>query len=451
MPVLPAPTSASEMLDREVARWRDMERRGRLLTGCDEVDGHVLLGGLGRGEVVGVSCEDEDVGLLIGLQIVSHLLVAGHEERPGPRVMIVTTLATSSLLPRLREVLVGQVDAVEGGPKDVRMVLQRCFERVSIARVFDFEGLWEVLMELGSAGREEEGQEDVPDTEKGEQREPDNLHDHIGDGIRPTPQLDESEPESLPKLQPSFEPGPTVQAQHTPATETAGSAPPKPRKQSHPALPDIILITHTSTLLNTLFTADKPTAHDRTLALSTKLHHLTRSPSHGNPLIMLINATTTTTTTTSTAPTTTDPELQDNQPPPRPYPTEPDGFFSSRTPKTDQTLRSIFTFSPVTSKRGIQVTKQTRPSFGLVFAQLLDVHLLCTRVPRNMKRDGRDDDGVARGWVWVVEVLLDETGVYDCDDEKGLIRRRSREQRWAGVDVEVGNGGGKRRVVGCSF
>jgi hypothetical protein len=48
-------------------------------------------------------------------------------------------------------------------------------------------------------------------------------------------------------------------------------------------------------------------------------------------------------------------------------------------------------------------------------------------------------------FVWVVEVLLDEVGVYGRDGEGGVDlgrRRRSREQRWGVMDVD-----GEGRVV----
>ncbi|CRK26902.1 hypothetical protein BN1708_000688 [Verticillium longisporum] len=73
----------------------------------------------------------------------------------------------------------------------------------------------------------------------------------------------------------------------------------------------------------------------------------------------------------------------------------------------------------------------------MVFAQTLDLHLLCTRVPRSAEDAERifgDAPGDAR-FVWVVEVLLDEIGVWG----QGKGPRRSREQRWGAVDVVGGS------------
>ena len=87
---------------------------------------------------------------------------------------------------------------------------------------------------------------------------------------------------------------------------------------------------------------------------------------------------------------------------------------------------------------------RNKPSFGLVFAQMLDLHLLCTLVPRT-KTDRvalMASGGTASvGYVWAVEVLLDELGVYGLSEEGGW-ERRCREQRWAVVDVD-----GAGRVV----
>lgn len=98
-----------------------------------------------------------------------------------------------------------------------------------------------------------------------------------------------------------------------------------------------------------------------------------------------------------------------------------------------------------------------KPSFGLVFAQLLDIHILCSRVPRTradaeaeaearaMAVSGETEGvgggggagGPRRRFAWVVEVLLDEIGVWEGTGA-GRPRRRSREQRWGAVDVVGG-------------
>ena len=59
------PVSGATLFDQETRRRDALARRGRCLTGCRELDDQALLGGFERGCVVGVSAEEEDVGLLV--------------------------------------------------------------------------------------------------------------------------------------------------------------------------------------------------------------------------------------------------------------------------------------------------------------------------------------------------------------------------------------------------
>ncbi|KAG7120412.1 hypothetical protein HYQ44_004908 [Verticillium longisporum] len=184
--------------------------------------------------------------------------------------------------------------------------------------------------------------------------------------------------------------------------------------------PDIILITHFSTLLTTLFARqDKSAAHNSINLLSSHLRHLSRTlPT--SPLILLLN------TTAPSLPGTATPAVD-----------TPSRKPSSRP--LDPTLRSVFNPPPLTIA-GYQsaASRRNKPSFGMVFAQMLDLHLLCTRVPRTAEDAERifgDAPGDAR-FVWVVEVLLDEIGVWGG---QGKGPRRSREQRWGAVDVVGGS------------
>jgi len=67
MDVVPIPLSASALVDQELDRRRRLRRRGNILTGCRDVDEYVLLGGFERGAVVGMSVEEDEVGLLVSL------------------------------------------------------------------------------------------------------------------------------------------------------------------------------------------------------------------------------------------------------------------------------------------------------------------------------------------------------------------------------------------------
>jgi hypothetical protein len=77
---------------------------------------------------------------------------------------------------------------------------------------------------------------------------------------------------------------------------------------------------------------------------------------------------------------------------------------------------------------------------------MLDLHLLCTRVPRSggdadlvfaPPVQGHDHEGQGPRYVTVVEVLLDEMGVWEGRGGKTGVRR-NREQRWAAVEVRKG-------------
>lgn len=70
-PIEPLP--ASLLLDQELARRKRLATKGNLLTGCRELDEYVLLGGFERGSVVGVSAEEEEMGLLVSASTSPHV------------------------------------------------------------------------------------------------------------------------------------------------------------------------------------------------------------------------------------------------------------------------------------------------------------------------------------------------------------------------------------------
>ncbi|KAK4041752.1 hypothetical protein C8A01DRAFT_14578 [Parachaetomium inaequale] len=419
-----SPLPASLLLDRELARKEVLAGRGNpITTGCSELDDYVLLGGFERGSVVGVSAEGEEVGVLIGLQTVARLLAT----QSAARAVVVTTLPAAVLLPKLRGAIVGQLAlaGLEGGMQDLESRVGGCLERVSIARVFDVEGLWEVLREVEEVVTAEDGPPKERATGRGEQR---------------TEVLDSEDEGGLSSPEPPTPSPPQPDAPQNPTHNPTATQPPT-------TPPDMILITHTSTLLNALFTGrDKEAAHNTMLLLTSHLHALTRSPSHGSPLIMLLNSTTSPPiphrgTDDGTAPAT-------------------DGGYRPPPKQLDPTLRSIFNTpppgppppAPQAMLNFASGARRNKPSFGLVFSQMLDLHLLCTRVPRTRADSSvlAASPGAADGvsYVWAVEVLLDEMGVYDERAGDGgcewgvVVRRRCREQRWGVVDVD-----GEGRVV----
>lgn len=200
--------------------------------------------------------------------------------------------------------------------------------------------------------------------------------------------------------------------------------------------PDMIIITHMSTLLSNLFQQrEKSTAHQTLQLLSSHIRYLTRASAHGEPLVMLLNSTTS--------------SSSDNVHPIGAH--APDRQETSATPQNrplDPTLRSIFN-PPSLPVSGLKYaydtphTRRNKPSFGLVFTQMLDMHLLCTRIPKT--RDDAEalyaptDRGAERlvTYGWVVEVLLDEIGIWAgrAAVEAGR-KRKFREQRWGAVAIK---------------
>lgn len=62
------PLPASVLLAQELARKNLLCKKGNIRTGCQALDEYVLLGGLERGSVVGVSAEEEEMGMLVSLR-----------------------------------------------------------------------------------------------------------------------------------------------------------------------------------------------------------------------------------------------------------------------------------------------------------------------------------------------------------------------------------------------
>ncbi|KAG5927486.1 hypothetical protein E4U42_002196 [Claviceps africana] len=167
--------------------------------------------------------------------------------------------------------------------------------------------------------------------------------------------------------------------------------------------PSLVLITHFSSLLSGLFAQrERRAAHETVSRVGARLGRLSRTLPSG-PLVMMLNSATGTGTGTG---------------PP------------TRT-AADPSLQGIFGPRP-------------RPSFGVVFAQLLDMHLLCSRATTRhggtptetvRRRDGgQEQDHPGAASVTVVEVLTDDMGVWQ--GRRGP--RPSREQRWTAVHVVAG-------------
>lgn len=276
----------------------------------------------------------------------------------------------------------------------------------------------------------------------------------------PSPQPPEPHTPEHPGLSPSPPLPPQPSPSQIPSSPPFHFHPRSPSPVPKPTPPSLILITHTSTLLTTLFaTHDTPTAHTKSHLLAARLRRIARSPTLGLPLILLLNATAPYYFTPAPPP----------QPPPQPTSRPPPGSstiivpttmqqlsFSSQQrqlpqpqtaarpeghkPQPEASLRSIFggiVYLPPLPGGGRRAMQRNRPSYGMVFARLVEVHLLCTRVARTRGDVELRRKGVGAECEWVVEVLGDEVGVFEMGGgEKGGVRWRSREQSWGVVDVD---------------
>ncbi|KAH9884832.1 hypothetical protein F4778DRAFT_787479 [Xylariomycetidae sp. FL2044] len=526
------PTSGATLYELEIQRRAKLTSRyggGRgLRVGVPEVDDEVLLGGFERGTVVGVSAEVGDFGELFGLQTIAHALVFNPEgittKPPRPRAAIITMSTVPALVPRLRDVIRSQVQirlgpACQGDVVDVEV--RRCLEQISITRIFDIEGLWEVINEQFQTSPpspspspsqprpESDAMQDVaatsvsprvpeepaPGPPPSSQMPPPSPAPLVLPPLRthpePRTEIADSEDEaSSPSPSSPVAPPPPPPAvpknltspplsslpllPSSPSTPTPNPNQPPGPKESRieeataqpspplPQTPEIILITHLSTLLTDLFTRrDKAAAHTTLQLLSSHLRYVARST---GCLFMLLNGTsmappqpppppaaahsTTTTTTTTTVPATsiTNTTTATAANPATTTTMSAAAAIARRTTNKppDPTLRSIFHHPPVVVTAGGDMTSRNRnrrkdkPAYGVTFAQFLDLHLLCTRVPRSAAdadvlfsslhpyagNNNAPDDEEERGrrgsgvrYAWVVEVLLDEMGVWEEEEE----------------------------------
>ncbi|EHK47365.1 hypothetical protein TRIATDRAFT_238203 [Trichoderma atroviride IMI 206040] len=352
----PRPVSASALASIEKQRRDFVRDLGPCRSGCEDLDSYVLLaGGFERGSVVGISAEDED-GVGLGLQVLACSLL----DSAAQKVQVITPKPPSTIVVLLKNAMTAELKARGvSGSDEIAARRRDCLDRIMLSRVFDMDGLDEVLADLdataaAAAPRGGKEEEETIEIQSAEEIAPDN--------------------HSLPNRQ-------VDNKNNGKSTTTTASS-----------TPDIVLITHFSSLLTSFFTQrDKSAAHVALRLLATRLRHLSRTlPS--NPLILLLNSTDSDQQSSSTA-------------------------YKSASSSTDPTLRSVFNPAHHASTS----YKANKPTFGLVFTQLLDLHLLCTRAPRHSRAATSSLRAVT-----VVEVLLDEIGLWE--GERG--QRKRREQRW---------------------
>ncbi|KAK0390846.1 hypothetical protein NLU13_0349 [Sarocladium strictum] len=444
------PISADILADDELRRRNGARALGLVRSGCRELDGYVLQGGLERGGVVGISSEDEIFGLSLGLQ----MLACGLCDESISRGMVVTPKPVMSVAGELRDIvrreaLKREAEEAEreegsGAPEEEeklrREKVRGCLDRVMLSQVFDVDGLWEILAELDEpdennvAFRQDEEEEE----EDGGTRSIDGAEKE--EGGRQVMEVKDSQdgedsPISIPDVESPGNNTTTLREEETPHQQQQQQQQQQHHQDKTPQQkqpPGFILITHFSSLLTTLFThREKSAAHSLLQLLSSRLHYLSRSlPSQ--PLIMLLNSTTTSSSSTA--------DSNNNKNNTAPQKRDREGVNVNRAKRApDATLRSVFNPPEIpgvqgyVSRAAAEYLRRNKPMFGLVFSQLLDVHLLCTR--------GEDDGGqqavqvLGGGDLMVVEVLLDEMGVWEGS---GTAPRKMREQRWGALKLVKG-------------
>lgn len=408
----------------------------------------------------------------------------GEAPRDAPRrpsAMIITTLSHADLLPTLRSVVKGQVKA-RHGEGDLNGRIKDALERISISRIFDFDGLRETLDELDLPAETGplQGQGEVPAQEPDDARaKPQSPTRHQTDlEIRDSEDEDEaSSPGLSASLAQPSSPAKLPDPEHPPNPPLGTSQ----AQQPYPT-PDMVLITNLPTLITSLYTTrDRKPAHRMLRHLSSRLRYLTRSPSHGGPLFILLNSTTSkpppkpahpagedqqqdqplfssapSTPLSQSPPSSSSPphSPSDKLPLPAAEEEEEEEDSTSRQRREREAdldaVRSVF--NPPAPNPGeemgevdeygyarhpnpdfdllARLSRRNRPFFGLRFGGMVDVHLLATRVPRTdgdaeVFWGGLGADGLGEvvaegvGLVWVVEVLGDGVGVWVEDPEVG--------------------------------
>ncbi|KAI9056025.1 hypothetical protein LZ554_000957 [Drepanopeziza brunnea f. sp. 'monogermtubi'] len=407
------PILASHLLELEEKQHQRFDRNGgsgRLSTGCRDID-EVLGGGIERGVVLGLSSNVEGFeGRLLSLHILASALIPRlASSKPGTKATIIDTTGSFPLAlfySILRSRILAnrsqsaqntvkpgnhpvQRPSKDGGGTDIDTDLQRCLEMVAISRVFDIEGLWEVLGEI----RQDTSLEVSP---KGGLVKGRGFSGQEGD-LELSPEIFDSQEEDLMSEDGLPIPSPA------PKSARLGDA------QYDEVVDGIefIIIDNMTHIMNELFARkERSDAHSLLTLLSSTLHALTKTQ---NILTILHNTTTTSNTKVS------------YQPP------------SNRQQLHTTTQKSIF------------ASTTTKPAFGQVFSQFPDLHIFLHDLPRGRADAeilyGQDeeillDDPEAVNYCTIVEVLKDECPIYGSDkDMIGGKRFGWREQRWTAINI----------------
>ena len=354
-----------------------------------------------------------------------------------PSATIITTLSHAELLPTLRSVLKGQEDTLPG-LGDVKSRMKSALEHISISRVFDFDGLREALDELdrpidaGQPQAQAGGQMAAEEYDEAREEPHTASRRHAEPEIRDSE--DEDEASSLSSPASIQQPPSTNLPRDDKLHHSPSPRPIQPQPQRRATAPDIVLITNLTVLITSLYTSrDRKHAHRMLRHLSSRLRYLSRSPSHGGPLFILLNSTTSKSSSSqnprgtlnsvrqaasnhhpSSAPstprsqssTTTIPSSHSLPHSPSntqlPPPDQLTSLHPGGTEDSHSAILSLFNPPPPdpVEERGevdeygyarhpnpdfallSRLSRRNKPFFGLRFDGLVDVHLLATRVPK---------------------------------------------------------------------
>lgn len=469
-PPVPASTILSQLRKTQTDPSTGL-KLPRLRTGVGDIDDYLLFGGVQRGCVVGVSSgyvvsgreggrgyasggdAEGDTGRLSTLHVLARTLL----ERPHAQASVIDATGSFPLV-----LLAGVVrwcvergvgvGTAGGGGGGVEERVNGVLERVGITRVFDVEGLWEVLGEVGGGNRGAEGGGEAKGVEMDEKGgtaedrgldEEGGMHDGPPEEVLPsagTPEImdseeDDDDDDDLDTNRPAKpEPQPPTKEPSLNTRSHKASALAIPSR-TH-LITEIVVVDNLTTLITTLFAhTSPPAAHALLAQLALTLTTLTHSSSL---TVFLLN----TLVKKSTKAKNANPE------------------------RRRQRQHSVFAAMTAT------------PSLGMVFDNFVDLHLMCHSLPARAgdaegvygveRRDNEDGDGGSgedagtgaegkgdrqreRGgevgdirFANVVEVLKDECPQLErwegvsCEERPGRVVNR--EQRWATFRVTQGVG-----------
>ncbi|KAL2069041.1 hypothetical protein VTL71DRAFT_15379 [Oculimacula yallundae] len=455
------PILASHLLDLEEKQRRRFTGEGRderLSTGCKEVD-EVLGAGVERGVVLGISAGAEGrEGRLLSLHLLASVLLpnlspptkthVSPSSPPKTKATIIDTtgsfplaLLASVLKSRLLEIQAlaaqnaiktGNYAVQESGKSavltgkngvEIDEQVQKCLEMVAISRVFDVEGLWEVIGEVdhvdsasldhGSRDQDGKGGENIGVAGGGDEAvEPDAADDQ--------PEILDSEEELTPPVSPIV-----LNDQTEETSEDEGT--------------EIIIVDNMTHIINDLFARkEKNDAHTLLTLLSTTLHTLSAT---NNILTILHNTTNASTSSKSN----TNPLYP---PPQTTHPKNP----QSRNPNFNRTALHA------TTAHSIFLSATTKPALGQIFAQFPDLHIFMHRLPKGrgdaealcggvespVSDEARDSTRAIK-YTTILEILKDEAPtpapLIDGADSQEARQFGYREQKWTALELDAASGG----------